>query len=49
MPAPGHQRDWMGSPDPKLLAMLKRLKWRGVEEGSVGAEDYTNSTLLVSW
>ena len=32
----------MGSPDPKELAMLKRLKGRVVEESKVGAEDYNN-------
>ena len=43
MPAPGHQRDWMGSPDPKELAMLKRLKGQDAEESKVGAEDFNNA------
>ena len=33
----------MGSPDPKELAMLKRLKGRDAEESEVGAEDFINA------
>ena len=33
----------MGSPDPKELAMLKRLKGRDAEESEVGAEDFNNA------
>ena len=31
------------SPDPKELAMLKRLKGRDAEESEVGAEDFINA------